>query len=104
MKNKVWLLAKIQLMRVWNPEFFKDRGLRKKRKRFLLLSWNGGNRRFDHVLQRTDFSWVCADGNGGAIPVVMMGICSLLLIAISFMKSGGTLFGGKILIWYCRFL
>lgn len=25
----------------------------------------------------------------------MMGICSLLLIAISFMKSGGTLFGGK---------
>lgn len=38
MKNKVWLLAKIQLMRVWNPEFFKDRGLRKKRKRFLLLS------------------------------------------------------------------
>ena len=38
MKNKVWLLTKIQLMRVCNPEFFKDRGLRKKRKRFLLLS------------------------------------------------------------------
>lgn len=96
MKNKVWLLAKIQLMRVWNPEFFKDRGLRKKRKRFLLLSLGmvgiGALIMFYSALISLGFVQM---GMGGAIPVVMMGICSLLLIAISFMKSGGTLFGGK---------
>lgn len=96
MKNKVWLLAKIQLMRVWNSEFFKDRGLRKKRKRFLLLSLGmvgiGALIMFYSALISLGFVQM---GMGGAIPVVMMGICSLLLIAISFMKSGGTLFGGK---------
>lgn len=96
MKNKVWLLAKIQLMRVWNPEFFKDRGLRKKRKRFLLLSLGivgiGALIMFYSALISLGFVQM---GMGEAIPVVMMGICSLLLIAISFMKSGGTLFGGK---------
>ena len=96
MKNKVWLLAKIQLMRVWNTEFFKDRGLRKKRKRFLLLSLGmvgiGALIMFYSALISLGFVQM---GMGGAIPVVMMGICSLLLIAISFMKSGGTLFGGK---------
>ena len=96
MKNKVWLLAKIQLMRVWNPEFFKDRGLRKKRKRFLLLSLGmvgiGALIMFYSALISLGFVQM---GMGGAVPLVMMGICSLLLIAISFMKSGGTLFGGN---------
>lgn len=96
MKNKVWLLTKIQLMRVWNPEFFKDRGLRKKRKRFLLLSLGmvgiGALIMFYSALISLGFVQM---GMGEAIPVVMMGICSLLLVAISFMKSGGTLFGGK---------
>ena len=96
MKNKVWLLTKIQLMRVCNPEFFKDRGLRKKRKRFLFLFIGmvgiGVLIMFYSALISLGFVQM---GMGGAIPVVMMGICSLLLIAISFMKSGGTLFGGK---------
>ena len=96
MKNKVWLLTKIQLMRVLNPEFFKDRGLRKKRKRFLLLSLGmvgiGALIMFYSALISLGFVQM---GMGEAIPVVMMGICSLLLVAISFMKSGGTLFGGK---------
>ena len=96
MKNKVWLLTKIQLMRVLNPEFFKDRGLRKKRKRFLLLSFGmvgiGAVIMLYSALISLGFVQM---GMGEAIPVVMMGICSLLLVAISFMKSGGTLFGGK---------
>ena len=96
MKNKVWLLTKIQLMRVLNPEFFKDRGLRKKRKRFLLLSFGmvgiGALIMLYSALISLGFVQM---GMGEAIPVVMMGICSLLLVAISFMKSGGTLFGGK---------
>ena len=105
MKNKVWLLTKIQLMRVLNPEFFKDRGLRKKRKRFLLLSFGmvgiGALIMLYSALISLGFVQM---GMGEAIPVVMMGICSLLLVAISFMKSGGTLFGGKISIWYSPFL
>lgn len=96
MKNKVWLLTKIQLMRVCNPEFFKDRGLRKKRKRFLLLSIGmvgiGVLIMFYSALISLGFVQM---GMGEAIPVVMMGVCSLLLVAVSFMKSGGTLFGGK---------
>ena len=96
MKNKVWLLTKIQLMRVCNPEFFKDRGLRKKRKRFLLLSIGmvgiGVLIMFYSALISLGFVQM---GMGEVIPVVMMGVCSLLLVAVSFMKSGGTLFGGK---------
>ncbi|MDO4601462.1 MAG: hypothetical protein Q4B37_04255 [Eubacteriales bacterium] len=97
MKNKVWLLTKIQLMRVWNPEFFKGREeLRKKRKRFLLLSLGmvgiGALIMFYSALLSFGFVQM---GMGDAIPIVMMGVCSLFLIAISFMKSGSTLFGGK---------
>ena len=102
MKNKVWLLTKIQLMRVLNPEFFKDRGLRKKRKRFLLLSFGmvgiGALIMLYSALISLGFVQM---GMGEAIPVVMMGICSLLLVAISFMKI---CLAEKISIWYSPFL
>lgn len=96
MKNKVWLLTKIQLMRVFNPEFFKDRGLRKKRNRFLLLSLGivGIGALIMCYSALISFGFVQMR-MGESIPVVMMGVCSLLLVAVSFMKSGAALFGGK---------
>lgn len=96
MKNKILLLTRIQIMRVFNPEFFKDKGLRKKRNKFLFISLGALGIGALVILYSVLIAEGLAEmGMGSGIPAVMLGVCSLFLVAVSFIKSAGELFGGK---------
>lgn len=96
MKNKISLLLKIQIMRVLNPAFFRDNSDKKKKRRLLLtlagavllgmlLMFYSGLMAYGYV----------KIGEAAVIPRMMLGTCSLLLIVLTFLKSGGALFGSR---------
>lgn len=96
MKNEIALLMKIQVMRVMNPAFFRDNSDKKRKRRIcftfagavllaLLMMFYSGMMAYGYV----------KIGEAAVISRMMLGTCSLLLIVLTFFKSGGALFGSR---------
>lgn len=96
MKNNVFLLLKLQMMRVLNPALFSgNRDKKRKRKTVfavigiallsVLMMVYSGLIAYGYIVI----------GAGKVLPRMMMGLCSLVLIMLTFLKSGSALFGGK---------
>lgn len=96
MKSEILLLMKIQAMRVVNPAFFKNNSDKKKKQKLiytfvgvillgLLMMFYSGMMAYGYV----------RIGEAAVIPRMMLGTCSLLLIVLTFFKSGGALFGSR---------
>lgn len=96
MKNKVGVLMKLQVMRVFNPAFLVNNRDNRKRKRVILTI--AGAIAVSMLLMF--YSAMMAYGYlkigyGNVIPMLMFAVCSLFVLAFTLFRGGGALFGSR---------